>query len=64
MKEGDDVIYEGRESGIEEIKGNEARISNPAWQDIANECGDLDADESVPYWIWIKLDELTLLKLD
>ncbi len=64
MKEGDDVIYKGKETFIERLgKNNKATIKNPDWQWIdESECVSDGDIYGIPYWITVDINELTEIK--
>ena len=62
FKLGQEVLYEGKPTHIEEIHEDETcTIANPDWDwDTEGECVSLDVDYGIPYWITVKLTSLKL----
>jgi hypothetical protein len=60
FKTGQKVTYKGKETLIEELNKDEARIANPDW-DWDDEAQFVHDGLEYPfeYWIWVNLSELT-----
>jgi len=61
FKEGQNVIYEGRETHIETLNNNgTCVVANPFWDwDDEGSCVDDGITYDMPYWIKVKLSELS-----
>ncbi len=70
MKEGDSVIYKGKETFIGQIgKNNKVMVKNPDWKIVDagewignNDNEDNDDDLYIPYWITVNISKLTEIK--
>ncbi len=62
FKEGQTVKYEGKETHIENIyEDGTCRIANPDWDwDDEAQCVNDGIEYDVPYWITVKLSELSV----
>ena len=61
FKEGQTVKYEGKETHIEVIHSDgTCNIANPNWDwDEEAQCVNAGLEYDVPYWITVKLSELS-----
>lgn len=60
FKQGEEILYKGKETFIEEIfSDGTAKIANPAWDwDEEGEYVEMDEEYDVPYWISVSLEDL------
>lgn len=62
FQEGQEVKYNGETTHIETIYDDgTCRIQNPDWNwDAEAECVAYDIDYDVPFWITVKIEELSI----